>query len=271
MIRKAGRISMLITILFVILTVAAFTAAPAGAKTMRDITKAKVFNIGVVPYATDVIKDPKTGEYKGVFVDAAKFICETIKVKCVFKEFAWATFIAGLQSRQIDLSIASTYSKMTRALVVNFSRPIYLLGYKATVKKGDTRFKTPADLNNPNITIGITQGTGEMEWVKKVAPKAKLRVVKTEEMTMLQIVTGKVDVSVADSIAANHALASQPGIQPALGGRIYSKNMVAWAVNKPDQDILNFINTAINQLIASGKLLELAKKYKAPWMNDLAF
>ena len=194
-----------------------------------------------------------------------------VKVKCVFKEFAWATFIAGLQSRQIDLSIASTYSKMTWALVVNFARPIYMMGYKAAAKKGDTRFKTPEDLNNPNITIGVTLGTSEMEWVRKRAPKAKLRVVKTEEATMLQIVTGKVDVSIGDSGAANRALATQSGIEATLGSRVYSKNMVAWAVNKQDLDILLFINTAGNQLIANGKLLELAKKYKAPWMNDLAF
>lgn len=271
MISRAVRICRPLAILSAVLALAAFTVSPAAARSMRDITKAKVFNIGVVPFATDVIKDPKTGEYKGVFVDAAKFICETIKVKCVFKEFSWATFIAGLQSRQIDLSIASTYSKMTRALVVNFSRPIYLLGYKGAAKKEENRFKSLEDLNNPDITISVTQGTGEMEWLKKIAPKAKLRVVKTEELTMLEVVTGKVDIGIGDSIAVNHALATQPSIKPVLGSKIYSKNMVAWAVNKEDQDILNFINTAINQIIASGKLLELAKKYKAPWMNDLAF
>ncbi len=187
-----------------------------------------------------------------------------VKVKCVFKEFAWATFIAGLQSRQIDLSIASTYSKMTRALVVNFARPIYMMGYKTAAKKGDTRFKTPEDLNNPNITIGVTLGTSEMEWVRKRAPKAKLRVVKTEEATMLQIVTGKVDVSIGDSGAANRALATQSGIEATLGSRVYSKNMVAWAVNKQDLDILLFINTAVNQLIANGKLLELAEEVQGP-------
>jgi len=271
MISSVERIFRLLTILFVVAAVAVFTSAPVAAKTMSDITKAKVFNIGVVPYPPDVIKDPNSGEYKGVFVDAAKIICETIKVECVFKEFAWATFIAGLQSRQIDLSIASTYSKMTRALAVNFARPIYMMGYKAVVKKGDTRFKTPEDLNNSSITIGVTQGTGEMEWAQKVAPKAKLHVVKTEEATMLQIVTGKVDVSLGDSGAANRALATQSGIEAALGGKIYGKNMVAWAVNKQDPDILLFMNTAVNQLIANGKLLELAKKYNAPWMNDLAF
>lgn len=263
--------SFILSVLVVVLTLMLFTSTPVAAKTMGDIVEAKVFNIGVVPFGTDVIKDPNTGEYKGVFVDAAKYICETISVKCVFKEFAWATFIAGLQSRQIDLSIASTYSKMTRALVVNFSRPIYLLGYKAVARKGENRFNKPEDMNNPSISVGVTQGTGEHEWIKKVAPKAKLHVMKTEEANMLQVVAGKVDIAVGDSTAANHALETMHNIQTVLGGAIYSKNMVAWAMNKGDQDILNFVNTALNQLIASGKLLELAKKYNAPWMNDLAF
>lgn len=56
-----------------------------------------------------------------------------------------------------------------------------------------------------------------------------------------------------------------------LGGRIYSRNMVAWAMHKEDTDILRFVNTALNQLIASGKLEDLAKAYEAPWINDLAF
>ena len=78
-------------------------------------------------------------------------------------------------------------------------------------------------------------------------------------------------VSIGNSGAANRTLATQSGIEATLGSRVYSKNMVAWAVNKEDLDILFFVNTAINQLISSGKLMELAKKYKAPWRNDLAF
>ena len=271
MICKTKCIYRLLPSLFAVVAMVSLVMAPAAARDMAEITKTKQFNIGVVPFPPDVIKDPITGEYKGIFVDAARYICETIEVECVFKEFAWATFIAGLQSRQIDLSVASTYSKMKRALVVNFSQPIYFLGYRAVAKKGDTRFNSPEDLNNPGITIGVTQGTGEHDWVQKVAPKAKLSVVKTEEMNMLQIVTGKVDVAIGDSVAAHHALAKQSGIEAVLGGRIYSRNMVAWAMHKEDTDILRFVNTALNQLIASGKLEDLAKAYEAPWINDLAF
>ena len=271
MISRKNRIYRLVPTLFAAMAVVSLLVTPAEARDMADITKSKKFNIGVVPFPPDVIREPKTGEYKGIFVEAARSICETIEVECVLKEFACATFIVGIQSRQSDLSVASTYSKMKRALVVNFSQPIYFLGYRAVAKKGDNRFNSPEDLNNADITIGVTQGTGEHDWAQKVAPKAKLSVVKTEELNMLQIITGKVDVAIGDSVAAHHALVKQSGIQAVLGGRIYSRNMVAWAMHKEDTDILRFVNTALNQLIASGKLEELAKKYEAPWINDLAF
>jgi len=135
MISRKNRIYRLVPTLFAAMAVVSLLVTPAEARDMADITKSKKFNIGVVPFPPDVIRDPKTGEYKGIFVDAARTICETIEVECVFKEFAWATFIAGIQSRQIDLSVASTYSKMKRALVVNFSQPIYFLGYRAVAKK----------------------------------------------------------------------------------------------------------------------------------------
>lgn len=251
---------------------AGFSAAPATARTMQDIADAGVFNIGVIPYPPDIIKDPNSGEYKGVFVDAIKHVCKEIKIECRFQEFSWGTFVAGLQSRQIDLSIATTYATIPRAMAVNFSRPIYYLGYKAVSRNEDAdRFHEVQDLNDPNVSIAVCQGCGQHDWVLKQAPKAQLRVVKTEEAAMLEVVAGKADVGVGASAAVNYALASQSSITPVLGGRIYSKNQVAWALNKEDQDILNFVNVAIGQLISTGILVDLAKKYEAPWLDDVAF
>ncbi len=252
--------------------VVALLPSAAAAKDMQDIAKAGVLRVGVVPYPPDVIKDPQSGEYKGVFVDAIKHVCERIKVECAFQEFSWGTFVAGLQARQVDLSIATSYATMPRAMVVNFSRPIYYLGYKAVARRENAgRFKSIEDLNNPNVSVAVCQGCGQHDWVQRFAPKANLRVVKTEEAAMLEVVSGKADVGVGASAAVNYALASQSSLQPVLGGRIYSKNQVAWAVNKEDVDILLFINVAIGQLISTGKLGELAAQYEAPWLADVAF
>ncbi len=244
-------------------------AAPANAKTMQDIAKAGTFNIGVIPYDVDIIRDPATGEYEGVFIEAIKHVCDRIEVKCVFKEFTWQTFVAGLQSRQIDLSIASTYSTMPRAMVVNFTRPIYNLGYKGIVRKDENRFDSVESLNDPDVKISVCQGCGQHEWAMRMAPKAQFRAVKTEEAAILEIATGRSDIAIGASAPVNHALATQPNLKLALGGKIYSSNQVAWAINKGDQDILNFMNVAIGQLISTGKLSELAKKYDAPWLSDL--
>jgi ABC-type amino acid transport substrate-binding protein len=256
----------------VLLALSGFAGTPAAARSMQDIVDAGEFDIGVIPYPPDIIKDPVSGEYKGVFVDAIKYVCKEIKVKCKFREFTWGTFVAGLQARQIDLSIATTYATIPRALAVNFSRPIYYLGYKAVSQtQGAGRFKDVSDLNDPNVTIAVCQGCGQHDWVLKHAPKAQVRAVKTEEGAMLEVVTGKADVGVGASAAVNYALAAQSTLTPVLGGRIYSKNQVAWALNKDDQDILNFINVAIGQLISTGVLIDLAKQYEAPWIEDLAF
>jgi len=247
-------------------------AQPAAARSIQEVVESKTLNIGVIPYAPDIIKDPATGEYKGVFVDAIKWVCERIEVQCKFKEFTWGTFVAGLQARQIDLSIATTYATVPRAVAVNFSRPIYFLGYKAVAQQADAeRFQAVEDLNSPGVTISVCQGCGQHEWLQKVAPQAELRVVKTEEAAMLEVVTGKADVGVGASAAVNYALANQPNLTPVLGGRIYSTNQVAWAMHKEDIDLLNFVNVAIGQLIATGTLVELAKQYEAPWLEDLAF
>lgn len=266
------KIPALLALTAAVVALASAAAPTASAKEMQDIAKAKVFNIGVIPYPPDIIKDPASGEYKGVFVEAINHVCAEIKVECNFKEFTWGTFVAGIQARQIDLSIATTYATIPRAMAVNFSRPIYFLGYKAVARAENAdRFQNLDSLNDPGVSIAVCQGCGQHDWVQKNAPKAKLRVVKTEEAAMLEVVAGKADVGVGASAAVNYALASQSVLQPVLGGRIYSKNQVAWAMHKEDQDILNFINVAIGQLISTGLMVELAEKYEAQWLHDLAF
>ena len=56
MISKARRIGRVLSVLFIVVALAALTATPVVAKTMSDIKKAGVFNLGVVPFSTDVIK-----------------------------------------------------------------------------------------------------------------------------------------------------------------------------------------------------------------------
>ncbi|MCP1675751.1 polar amino acid transport system substrate-binding protein [Natronocella acetinitrilica] len=240
------------------------------ARSLNDITSSGVLRIGVIPFDQDIIKDPRSGEYGGAFIDAAEYICENMQVRCEYVEVTWQSFVAALQAGRIDVSIASTYSTISRATAVAFSRPIYYLGYKGVTRAGHDRFEDVGELNDSSVRVAVCQGCGQMEWVQSVAPDANLRVVTTEEAAMLEVVTGQADIAIGAASAADNALASQSSLRAALGGHIYSMNQVAWATNYANVELKFFIDTAIGQLIASGALREFAEEHGAPWADAIA-
>lgn len=242
----------------------------AEGRSLDEILKSKTLRVGVVPYDVDIIKDPATGEYKGVFVDTIKHVCEEVKLTCEFQEYTWQSFVGGIQADQVDLSIATTYATIPRATAVLFSDPIYDLGYKAVARKDDDRFKAVEDLKKPDVRVAVPQGAGQMAWVQKVAPEAQLRAVPTEEGALLEVVTGQADIAISAAAAANHALATQPQLAEALGGRIYDVNQVSWAMNRENFGLKFFIDTALGKLKASGKLREIADQYEAPWRETIS-
>ena len=110
---------------FVAMTMLGMTAIGADARSLEEILDSKILKVGVVPYDVDIIKDPNSGEYKGVFVEAIRFVCDEMKVECQFQEYTWQSFVGAIQAGQIDLSIATTYATIPRTTAVLFSDPLY--------------------------------------------------------------------------------------------------------------------------------------------------
>ncbi len=254
----------------VAMTMLGMAAVEADARSLEEILDTKTLKVGVIPYDVDIIKDPNSGEYKGVFVDAIRFVCEEMKVECQFQEYTWQSFVGAIQAGQIDLSIATTYATIPRATAVLFSDPLYDLGYKAVALKDNTRFAAVEDLNKADVRVAVPQGTGQMAWVEKVAPEAQIRAVPTEEGALLEVITGQADIAISAAAAAQHAIESQATLAEALGGRIYDVNQVSWAMNRKDIDLKFLIDTAIGKLKASGMLRDIAEEYKAPWSESIA-
>src|SRR4029079_9911625 len=110
-------------------------AAQGTSGSMDRIISEKKFKIGYIPSPPSVIKDPASGELKGFAVDAMRFICKTLSVEPVFGETTWANFVSGLNSKQLYLAIAGTCAPILRAGAVQFTKPIWYLGYSAVAKK----------------------------------------------------------------------------------------------------------------------------------------
>src|SRR3954462_5951299 len=111
-------------LLIAALAVMAWSIGSADAQTMDRVLSAKKVKIGFIPSPPSTIKDPKTGDLTGFYVDAVRLIFKQVNIEGQFVGATWANFAAGLTSGQFDLSIAGTFATVPRAAAVEFTKPV---------------------------------------------------------------------------------------------------------------------------------------------------
>ena len=243
--------------------IAGAAQAQGAGGVMDKIIREKQFKIGYIPSPPSTIKDPASGDLKGFGVDAMRFICTTLGVQPVFVETTWANFVSGLNSGQFDLSIAGTFATILRAGAVQFTKPIWYLGYSAVAKRGDTRFAKPADLNREGIKIALIQGGASVEYARENWPKAEHILLATGNLTapFVEVAAGRADVGVEDAWQARRFAAAQPSVTDLFGAEPYNVLPINWAIKRGNQDLVEFMNIAIDFLMTTGRWEKMAEPY----------
>ena len=245
------------------LVMIAFNAGVSSAQTLQDIISRGEMKIGYIPAPPGTIKDANTGELSGFYVDGIREIAAMMKIKPVFVETTWGTFVAGLQSGQFDMAIAGTFATVQRAMVVSFTKPIFYLGYGAVVRINDTRYKTLDDMNTPETRIAVVQGGSAEDFARRNMPKAQIITLATGNLTagFVEVVAGRADVSLEDAFTINAFVAKQPTVKNLFADNAYNFTPVAWTVRKGNADLLAVLNTGIDILISTGRWDELARPF----------
>ena len=119
-------------------------------------------------------KDPKTGEWLGVFVELANELGTWMKVKVQPVEVQWNTAVLALKRGDCDFFGSSFVYNAPRAMEVNFIRPFRAKGLNAVIRKDNKKnLKSISDLNNENVKIAVGLGSREYETGKRLFPKAQ--------------------------------------------------------------------------------------------------
>ena len=264
--KKVGRRFLcLVSLCSLAIAMVAVSQQQVHAQVMEKILKAGKIRVGWIPSPPGAMKDLKSGEVVGYYVDGLNYIFNTIHVKPELIETTWANYAAGIQSGQFDLAIAGTFATIQRAASVEFTKPIFYLGYSAVVKKGDTRFKKLSDLNQKGITIAAILGGAGEEYVKENFPKATMVTLDTGNLTapFIEVSAGRADVGIEDASQAARYVAQQPGVIDLFGNSPYDVLPIAWTVKRGNQDLLNFLNTSIDYMLFTGKWQKMSEKYGA--------
>jgi len=148
--------------------------------------------------------DP-TGRPTGVSVRLAEALGKHLGREIVIENIAFDGLIPALKTGRIDCIISSMTATPERARSIAFSEP-YLRTGLALLVGAASPVGSAADLDLPGRTIAVKKGTTGHRYAATTLQRARLLVLDKESAAVLEVVQGKADAFIYDSMSVyqNH-------------------------------------------------------------------
>jgi len=223
------------------------------------------------------------GELQGFDVDIAKALCAAAKFDCEFVVQDWDGIIPGLLAEKYDAIVASMSITAERKEVVDFTTKYYLTPAKF-IAKADSGLKilasgdeagTVSDVKavtfNSDLkgkVVGVQSATTHENFLRdNLADMVEIRAYNTQEQANLDLVSGRVDLVLADSVVLDEGFLKTPEgkgfafVGPGIVDPKWFGNGAGIAVRKTDGELRESLNDAIAQIRADGTYKKINDKY----------
>jgi polar amino acid transport system substrate-binding protein len=251
---------------------------PAHAQVLDKIKKDGVIKVCAPEVVPDLYKDVRSGKWHGVMADMLTELAEWTKTKIEYVEVgSFDAAILTLKQGNCDLVGSSMIYSAPRAMEVNFIRPFGAKGVNAVIPKANPKkFKNPADLNSPNVTIVARLGSREQETAKRQFPKAKLLAVKVPSAIQVveQVKRGDADAALLPAITIKWWLDVAENASwgmMAFPGQDFGNAPNGWAIRYGDPAWKDFLDNYSGYIAAndiSNKLYEQYLSQANPYKQD---
>jgi arginine/ornithine transport system substrate-binding protein len=243
--------------------VAAAIAVAAGGAWAKDWTKIRIATEGA--YAPFNYVEP-SGELAGFDVDIAKALCAELGAECTLVKQDWDGMIPALLARKFDAIVASMSITEERRQRVDFTDKYYQTPARLIAKEGTVVANVPGDVAGKRIgvqreTIHDKFATDNWSGVAEIVRYG------TQDEANLDLVSGRVDLVIADSVALSEGfLKTEHGKGYAFVGPEFTDpkwfgDGAGIAVRKEDADLTAALNKAIAAIREKGIYDEIARKY----------
>jgi ABC-type amino acid transport substrate-binding protein len=178
----------------------------------------------------------------------------------------WTDVRTDLLNHKFDLIVEPVFRTIPRAAIVDFSSPYSEFSYAVgVVRANDNRYHTIKDLDNPNVHIALTQGTSWHEYATRNLPNAtNLKIISGGkiEMSLDEVLLGRVDIALSDLLTAKRYVAAHPGkVKIIFTNPPPGRVLAGFMFRQDDLKFLQFLNTSLEFLQSSGETDRLKKKY----------
>jgi polar amino acid transport system substrate-binding protein len=234
------------------------------------------FGVAAEPYPPFTSPDA-SGKWVGWEVDLMDAVCAEMKAKCEIVPVAWDGIIPALQAKKFDVIWSSMSITPERKQQIDFTdkyyqTPAVLIGPKSDTTKigivdnpeaAGRKIIDPASVKGK--TVGAQIQTIHANYVKKYLTESDVKLYDTQDNCNADLVAGRIDYVIADSIALDAFLKSDQGKDMEVKATIPSDPIfgdgVGGGLRKDDTALKEKLNAALKAVHASGKYDEITKKY----------
>lgn len=241
------------------------TAVAVGAvgAEAKDWTKVRIGVEGAYPPFSQVTAD---GKLVGFDIDIANALCDQMKVECELVTQDWDGIIPALNARKYDAIIASMSITPERKEKVDFTNKYYQTPAKFVRKKGSGIEITQEGLKGKSV--GVQRATIHDNFVTEVyGDEVEVKRYGTQDEAYLDMVAGRVDLLLADSIALEDGfLKTDSGkdyefVGPDFTDPQYFGEGAGIAIRKGEDELREMLNAAIDAIRANGVYKSIQDKY----------
>ena len=151
--------------------------------------------------------------YEGIDIEMAKSLARAIGVEPYFVKTKWSELMADFTSGKCDIAMGGISVTLERQKRAFFSAP-YLVNGKAHIARcaDKAKFQSVADIDKPEVTVIVNPGGTNERFVRQNLRQARIEVYPDNVTIFDQLLQGKADVMIAESIETKVQEKLHPGL-----------------------------------------------------------
>ena len=199
-------------------------------------------------------KDPKTGDWVGTDIEAAKHLAGVMGVDYKPVDSQWGTLIPSLETGKCDIVMSPMFRTAERAMRILFSNPS---GYETqgTAVHMDSDAQSHKELDQEGNIIAVGSGTADEAFAMRYFKKATVKPLVSDKLStyFLEVASKRADAVLTDSSSLRNFIKQNPGMNLRLvDDAPLNPQGYAYAVLPGQYHFVNFINVWLETIEQQG-------------------
>jgi len=204
--------------------------------------------------------DPQ-GRPAGVSVKLAEAFGRHVGRPVVIENIAFDGLIPALKAGHVDCVISSMTATPERARSIAFSEP-YLKTGLALLIAAKSPVHSVDDLDAAGRVVAVKQGTTGQQWAAATLQKARVLVLDTEAAAVLEVIQGRADAFIYDSMSVytnhhRHPAKTRAALAP------FKEESWAVGLKQGNDDLRRQVNGFLEEFRAAGGFDRLGDEFLA--------